>query len=468
MNRPSSLFESFEQLARSGPAKLAVSEGAAPGRLTRRQLLGRVRDLSSVLQQGGFRAGDVALCHGAGLPFVVALLALWARDGVALLADESLTDGELASIEARLAPAWHVRAAGAVPPLPARRESRRPPRLPAGAAVLKLTSGSTGEPRAIAVTADELRADAAQILSGMRITPDDTNVGVVPMSHSYGLGSLVLPLVVQGSPLALVSKPVPELLARTLSTDAPAVFPGVPYLFDLLVRPDGVAFRPRGLRLCISAGAPLGSGTAAAFHRRYGLPVRAFYGASETGGLAFDASEAGDAAASADGAVGTPLPGVGLALRGSERRIVARSAAVAAGYVPDGASDSGFCDREFATNDAGRFDEHGRLHLTGRLDQRVCIAGRKVDPQEIECALRGLSGVCEAHVGSVADERRGRSLVAYLVATSGVTRSSVLSQLRSKLAPWKLPRDVVFLERLPRTARGKVDRRLLPLRSAGR
>jgi acyl-CoA synthetase (AMP-forming)/AMP-acid ligase II len=96
----------------------------------------------------------------------------------------------------------------------------------------------------------------------------------------------------------------------------------------------------------------------------------------------------------------------------------------------------------------------------------VNVSGRKVDPREVELALGDLDGVRDAVVGSTADDRRGESLVAYLVAEPRVTRATVLSHLRSNLASWKLPRDVVFLNALPRNARGKPDMRALSTAAA--
>jgi len=474
MSPPSSLFESFERLARQGPGRPALYECSGALRSSRRALLSQAQIAARSLRDSGLRRGDPVLIHASGTSLVVSVLAVWARDGVALLADPQLTGCELRVIEKAFGPRFVVTSASdgglAV-------EAREIPRgashqpFPAGTAVIKLTSGSTGRPRGIAVTASQLLADAQHIIDGMGIAPDDVNVAAIPMSHSYGLSSLLLLLLTQGSPLLLVPLPLPDLLVEALSIDQPAVFPGVPYLFDLLARPDAPAFERRGLRLCVSAGAPLRANTAAAFRDRYGLSVRSFYGTSETGGLAFDASPDGDAAIAAEGCVGTALPGVELSVVGEEGRVVARGANVASGYIgPRGEmSDGEFRDpREFLTGDTGRLDAEGRLHLTGRLGARANVSGRKVDPREVELALGDLDGVRDAVVGSTADDRRGESLVAYLVAEPRVTRAEVLSHLRSSLASWKLPRDVVFLNALPRNARGKPDMRALSAAAARR
>jgi len=461
--RASPLFEAFAELATRRPALPALRGPVGEPDCTRGALLERALDTARLLQLRGLARGDVVLVAGAtGESWVVAMLAVWACDAVALPGDPQLTGPELDALETRFATRARVVAepTGRLQVVVAG-ETRADPdaRLPAGTAVLKLTSGSMARPRGVATTADQLLADSRQILVGMGIGPEDWNVGVVPMSHSYGLSSLLLPLIVQGSPLLLVPSPLPDALAKVLSTEEPAVFPGVPYLFDLLARPDGPTFTTRGLRLCVSAGAMLRARTAAAFREKYGLPVRSFYGTSETGGLTFDASADGDAAARFEGCVGTPLPGVAISLREEDGRVVARGASVASGYLGpcDDAATGEFRDGAFLAGDTARFDEQGRLHLTGRLGSRANVSGRKIDPHEIEKALDDLAGVREAAVSSLPDDQRGESLVAYVVAERDLTAADVLAHLRARLAAWKLPRQVVFLKALPRNARGKLD-----------
>ncbi|HEU5180014.1 MAG TPA: fatty acid--CoA ligase family protein, partial [Candidatus Polarisedimenticolia bacterium] len=289
------------------------------------------------------------------------------------------------------------------------------------------------------------------------------------MSHSYGLGNLIMPLVLQGTALRLVEDPLPDPLRQALGGADSLVFPGVPALFDMLsVLPESDA-RFAGLRLCISAGAPLRAATAAAFRRRFHLPVRTFYGASESGGIAYDASEAGLAAEQEEGCVGTPLPGVEIRLEGEEARIAVKSAAVASGYLEEGTGrpDEGvFRAGKFLTGDTGRLDPRGRLTLTGRIGALVNVAGRKVNPLEVEALLRRLPGVGDVAVLGVPDEARGESLVACLVAQPEVTRETIMRRLRQDLTAYKLPRRIVFLEAIPRTERGKIDRAAL-LRRAG-
>lgn len=485
MTGPADLFAIFERHARASSGRtLARVCGGGPV-LTAGALLDHAATTARHLRNAGLRGGDLAVVAGAsGTALVQAMLAVWSCDAVAIAADPQIAAPELEELERTFSPRLVIRLSepGALAIGPARTGGARHGgdarhsggarfgtpaaggdllALPASAAVIKLTSGSTGRPRGIAVTGGQLLADAHHLIEGMRIGPDDVNIASIPMSHSYGMDSLLMPLVIQGTALLIVPAPLPDLLTEALSIDQPAIFPGVPYLFEILSRPDGPPVRVRGLKTCLSAGAPLRARTAAAFAGRLGLPVRSFYGTSETGGITYDASESGDAAAAGDGCVGTPLPGVDVVLEGEEGRVVVRGRNVTSGYVgpvEDG-DDSGFGDGVFRTGDTGRFDEHGRLHLTGRIAGLINISWRKVNPREIERTLLAVDGVGDAAVLSVSDESRGESLVACVVRGSddGVTREQVMTHLRRSLAPYKLPRRILFLSALPRTVRGKLD-----------
>lgn len=466
MISPKELFERFEASAGRKPRVLGEWGTAW---LSGSEVLQRARTWSALLDREGVGSGDLVLLRGmSGASLVVGLLAIWLRDAAALVAESTLAAAEVASLCEGFSPACILTpGAGGVPLATgsAPRSSRRS--LPPGCAVLKLTSGSTGRPRGIAVGAGHLIADGRQIVSGMGIGADDINLGVIPPAHSYGLGNLVMPLVLQGSPLLILKDPLPATLSSVLSLSEPCIFPGVPTLYQILARLPEPAMTPKGLRLCLSAGAPLRRDTAAAFRERFGLAVRAFYGASECGGITFDASQDGRAAESADGSVGTPLPEVEVRLSGEEGRVTVKSRAAAFGYLSGGetSGDGEFAEGWFRTGDTGRFDAQGRLVLTGRVGALVNVAGRKVNPREVETALLSLPGVEDAAVLGVPDEARGEALMACLVTQGELSREMVMRYLRCELAGYKLPRRLVLLESIPRNERGKLDRGAL-LRAA--
>jgi acyl-CoA synthetase (AMP-forming)/AMP-acid ligase II len=454
---------------RSGGGGLSMNAAA---------LLHRVHIATVALEREGVGRGDLVLLAGlSGLHFAVAVMAVWSRDAAAVAADAQLAPGEVEDLRATFGPRAAVRpGAGSelqVESLCAPASHHDPTHrhergfeLPEGAAVIKLTSGSTGRPRGIAATASQLLADARHISEGMGVGPDDVCVGAIPLSHSYGLSSLLLQLVLQGSPLLLVPGSLPELLAEALSIEEPAIFPGVPYLFEMLARAGGPVVRRRGLKTCLSAAAPLRAATAMAFRDKVGLPVRSFYGTSETGGITYDASPEGDAAVQSEGCVGTPLPGVRVTLEGDEGRVVVSGDNITSGYLgaPGEPRDGEFHLGAFHSGDTGSIDERGRLHLIGRISSLVNVSGRKVNPREIERHIAGMSGVSDAAVLGVSDGVRGQALVAFIVkgpGSAGLTRETVMSRLKDSLAPYKTPRRIIFMGDLPRSPRGKLDHETL-------
>jgi acyl-CoA synthetase (AMP-forming)/AMP-acid ligase II len=353
-----------------------------------------------------------------------------------------------------------------------------------GAAVLKLTSGSTGAPKAALTTEAQLVGDATHIIAAMGIRPSDTQIAAIPVSHSYGLGNLMLPLLLQGTAFVLRGAFVPHQLQADARRYDVRVFPGVPFMFEYFLTnhpPDGW---PPSLQLLISAGAPLAPSTTRAFHEQYGVKIHSFYGATETGGITYDESEDPDTG----GAIGRAMPGVRITLRPEEQsadispreqsadvsrgeqsaigsrqeggRIHVRSAAVSSGYS-DGDRD-GFIDGGFLTGDYGALDDCQRLTLLGRVSSFVNVAGRKVQPDEVERVLRAMPGVRDVRVVAAPDTRRGQQIVACVVVNGGnVTALAIRRFCAARLAPYKIPRSVVFLDTIPLTPRGKTDRAAL-------
>lgn len=341
------------------------------------------------------------------------------------------------------------------------------PRVASDTAVVKMTSGSTGRAEGVMVTAQALVNDGRHIIAAMGLRPDDVNLAVIPLAHSYGLGNLVAPLLLQGTPMVLR----PGLAARQLFADietyGATVLPGVPFIFDYLARYDAGVPPLSRLRLAVTAGAPIDARVVRAYAERFGRKIHSFYGTSETGGIAFDDSEA-----FADSpTVGTPLPETTVSLRPSPRgpdeagRVHVQGNALGSGYLSGavgGLDGGGFVEDGFLTGDLGRFDPEGRLALTGRVSRFVNIAGRKVSPEEVERVIGGMSGVAEALVLAVPGSPRGDVMVACVRAPDrGVTVDAIRARCHQHLPPYKVPQAFRVLDTFPVDRRGKVDRATL-------
>jgi len=325
-----------------------------------------------------------------------------------------------------------------------------------GWGAVKLTSGSTGEPRGIAVRSEALIADDAQLASTMGLLAEDRLVVAVPLAHSYGFSSLVLPAFVRGSTLLFPEAEGPLAPLEAARALGGTFFPTVPAWLGAFVRLAAPPAWPDSIRLVISAGAPLSPQVAVAFRERTGRRVQVFYGASEAGGIAFD--RVGDAAER--GTVGAPVDGVAIELDADTGRLGVRSAAVAETYLPE--PDPDLADGRFRTGDRAAF-EQGEVRLFGRLDDLVIVRGRNVDPREVERALASLPGIVEACVLGIDGPDGPRSVLRAVVAApeGGLDYRSVVAHCRERLAAHKVPRSVVVLTELPRTARGKLDRAAL-------
>jgi long-chain acyl-CoA synthetase len=331
--------------------------------------------------------------------------------------------------------------------------------------VLKLTSGSTDLPKAAVASEMQLINDGRHVIEAMGIAPSDINLAYIPLSHSYAIGNLIMPLLWQGTPLALRQSFNPSQLVNDVRVSDATVFPGVPFMFEHLKSLDQIDHLPSSLRLLITAGARIDASTVSWFRRRLDRKVHSFYGSSETGGIAYDDSEE----VTDPLHVGRPMPETNVAVRPPDGdraagRVFVRGNAVASRYAGGDRehSVSEFCDGGFLTADLGHFDDEGRVVLTGRASALVNVAGRKVDPAEVERTLVEFPGVADARVLGMSCDKRGQQVVAFVVrADRALTPVAIRQLCAARLSTHKIPRRFVFLDRFPVDARGKVDRRAL-------
>jgi len=329
-----------------------------------------------------------------------------------------------------------------------------PGRLVGELAAIKLTSGSTGAPRGIAVSAEALLADDAQLTRAMQLSSCRVFIANLPLSHSYGLASLAVPALVRDVTLIFPEDSGP-LASFALARDSGAEFlPTVPAWLDAVSRMGGLPAWPSSLKTVVSAGSPLSPETAHRFRERFAVAPHVFYGSSETGGIAYD--RGGEAALR--GTVGEPIEGVRVSLD-QDSRVRVSSAAVASGYLPE--NDLRLGNGTFLTSDLGQF-EGRELRLLGRTDDWILIRGKSVNPREIEEVLRQLPGVEEvavvatpAHAPAGSEPRIRAALAPH---PAGLDGAAVVSFCAGRLADYKVPRSVRFYATLPRTERGKIDR----------
>jgi long-chain acyl-CoA synthetase len=461
----SAIVEAFSRLHRDEPNRHLICLPSSHVVLTAVDIAENADRIRVALAAAAVGQDRLVLSRVGNVPLAFAvLLACRAHTCALLSVDKGTPDAEVAALAEQFDAAALIAGDGrlCIPRHQTRHTSYR------DVAVLKLTSGSSGRPRATRTPEAALISDGRTLIAAMDIRPHDVQIAAIPLSHSYGIGNLVMPLLLQGTAICLRDAFVPQRLHDDADEFQARHLPGAPFMFEHLVRHPPLEGWPRSLTGLVSAGAPLDPNVANRFREAFGVKIYPFYGTSETGGIAYDASDG----PATEGFVGRALPGVDITLREADDqpggRVHVRSSAVSAGYANE-AEDEAFVDGGFLTSDLAILDADGGLTLRGRISSFVNVAGRKVQPEEVERTLRAFPGIVDARVLGVEDSHRGEKLVACLV-LSGECPS--LLELRSfcghRLATYKIPRAFVVLDHIPLTARGKTDReRLRAVAAAG-
>ena len=366
----------------------------------------------------------------------------------------------------------HVSAIATLSPTDAHQiEVRRRPTLPSPVdwgqsppSLLKLTSGTTALPRAVKFQSEQLLADCENICDTMGITESDLNFGVIPISHSYGFSNLLTPLIARGIPLVLSDDRLPRAVLAGIAQTRATVFPGMPLFYHAFCEMTETPKLP-DLRLCISAAAPLPSTAAKKFFNQFKLPIHSFYGSSECGGICYDT----EGTAFEEGFVGAPMKNVEVAFPDTAAEpspIRVRSAAVGLGYFPE--PDEIKLSRGVFVPDDLLVRSGSGFRVVGRTSDLINVAGKKVNPIEVEAELLQFAGVREAVVFGMKSARRNEEVAACVVAEPNVREADLLSFCRTRLNACQVPKRVFLLDQMPVTERGKTSRRELAERFAER
>jgi malonyl-CoA/methylmalonyl-CoA synthetase len=219
------------------------------------------------------------------------------------------------------------------------------------------------------------------------------------------------------------------------------------------------------MRLLISGSAPLLESTFADFEARTGMRILERYGMSEAVIITSNPRDS----ERIPGSVGYPLPGVELRIGGGEETGVLqiRGPSVFSGYwrMPEKTAEEFTADGFFITGDVGRQDPDGRVWISGRAKDLIISGGYNVYPKEIELVLDELAGVTESAVVGVPHPDFGEAVVAVVIGSGD--EAALIAECRRQLAPYKAPKRVVFVDKLPRNAMGKVQKNLLRERYNG-
>ena len=356
-----------------------------------------------------------------------------------------------------------------------------PTRIDLDLAAIVYTSGSTGVPKGVVLSHENMVAAATSITSYLENTADDVILNVLPLSFDYGLYQLLMACKVGATLVLERSFVYPPVILDTLVRERVTGFPIVPTIAAMLLRHDLQSYDFSALRYITSTGAALPSAHIAWL--RSMLPAArlySMYGITESKRVSYLPPDQID---SRPTSVGKPMPNVevfvcdesGQLRETGTGELVVRGATVMQGYwgkPEESARTLGAGrfpgERLLYTGDIFRIDDDGYLYFVSRRDDIIKSRGEKVSPREVENVLHDLPGVIEAVVVGVPDEVLGQAIKACVKVDpeSGLSERDVASHCAQRLEDFMVPKIVEFVQAMPRTTTGKVNRRELVARLA--
>ncbi len=336
-------------------------------------------------------------------------------------------------------------------------------------AAIIYTSGTTGRSKGAMLTHKNLTSNGHTLHKYWQFVPGDVLLHALPIYHVHGLFVACHCALLNGSPMYFMQKFDLDKVIERLPTST--VMMGVPTFYTRLLRDDRFTKQLTAkMRLFISGSAPLLAETHIEFEQRTGHRILERYGMTEAGMITSNPYD-GERVA---GTVGFPLPGVEARIAGENGEILEpgeigileiKGPNVFKGYrnMPEKTAEEFRDDGFFITGDIATMDADGRIAIVGRGKDLIISGGLNIYPKEIEGKIDDLASVTESAVIGVPHPDFGESVVAVVVTKPGKKpeESEIINSLDGKLARFKLPKRVFFVDELPRNAMGKVQKNVL-------
>lgn len=356
-----------------------------------------------------------------------------------------------------------------------------PPRQPDDVAVILYTSGTSGVPKGVMLTNRNLESNAIDACTHARFTEKTVFLGILPMFHAFGLtASINIPMML-GSKVVFQARFSPMGVFEAVKQHAIEVLMMVPTMYAVMANAkSGNEETFKSVKIAVSGGEALPVTLIEQFKAKFGITLMEGYGLTETSPIV----ALNMPWAHKPGSVGKTIPEVSLktidetgkelavGVDGGELWI--KGPNIMKGYYnkPEMTADVITGDGWFKTGDVARIDEEGYLYITGRKKDMIIMAGEKVFPREIEDAIKQHPQVLIVAVIGAKDEKRGEAPVAFVqlkpeeAQTVGEkmtrpTENDIRAWVRERIAPYKAPRDVYFVEQMPLGPTGKVLKREL-------
>ncbi|CAM3901639.1 Long-chain-fatty-acid--CoA ligase [compost metagenome] len=344
------------------------------------------------------------------------------------------------------------------------------PRASDDLAAILYTSGTTGRAKGAMLSHGNLLSNARTLCDAWRFSADDRLIHALPIFHAHGLFVATHTAMLAGASMCFVSRFDPlEIIALMQRS---TVMMGVPTFYVRLLQHPGLDRQSTArMRLFISGSAPLLAETHGAFFSRTGHAILERYGMTET---LMNTSNpyVGERIANT---VGMPLPGVSIRITDPATgeplavdqvgMIEIQGPNVFKGYwrMAQKTADEFRGDGYFVSGDLGKIDAKGYLHIVGRSKDLVISGGYNIYPKEIETEIDQLQGVAESAVIGVPHSDFGEAVTAVVVCKPGIRlqAQALLDALQERLARYKQPKAIIFVDELPRNTMGKVQKNLL-------
>jgi malonyl-CoA/methylmalonyl-CoA synthetase len=325
-------------------------------------------------------------------------------------------------------------------------------------AAIIYTSGTTGTSKGAVLTHNNFAANAANLVEAWKISDGDRFLLALPLFHVHALGNGLHCWLASGCRMRLLERFDHRTATEEFLDFQPTLFFGVPTMYVRLLETPPAIARQIGnrMRLFVSGSAPLPVHVFERFRDLFGHAILERYGMTET---FMNLSNPYDGERR-PGTVGFPLPGVSVRIVDGELHVCGPN--VFAGYWRnDAATAAAFDDGWFKTGDIAAVSDDGYYTLLGRKSEVIISGGFNIYPREVEEFLLEQPEIAEAAVVGVEDPVRGEVPVAFVVSPSGFDERDLESRCREHLASFKIPRCFIFVNAIPRTALGKVQKHLL-------
>jgi len=338
------------------------------------------------------------------------------------------------------------------------------------AAAIIYTSGTTGTSKGAILTHNNFIANGINLVTCWQITEHDRLLLPLPLFHVHALGNGLHTWLMSGCMIRLLVKFEHQKAAESFLSFKPTLFFGVPTVYIRLLDQTNDIAQSIGsfIRLFVCGSAPLPANILEALNEKYGHVILERYGMTETL-MNISNPYTGERRA---GTVGFPLPGISgkiikhdgsVAGIDEEGEVYIKGPNVFAGYWKrEQATADAFVDGYFKTGDMAVVSEDGYFTLRGRISDLIISGGFNIYPREIEEFLAEQEGISEAAVVGIPHNTRGEVPIAYIVTTEKYNAAEIEEKCKRTFASFKIPRSYTVVDKLPRTALGKVQKHLLP------